>query len=147
MIKASELRIGNRYNRKHGKGWTEVVINEKILSAIFNDDSSDYALNDFEPIPLTPEILQLFGFERRFKNSPKDWSLDHSGIKHDVYFLFINGKIQLAYSDDWGDNEASVELQFLHQIQNLFHAITGEELRFVSGENVTLPTAKENSGL
>ena len=56
MIDARELRIGNIYNRKHGKGWTQTVIDELGMHDIFGNDGA-WALDDFEPIEITPEML------------------------------------------------------------------------------------------
>lgn len=63
MIDAKEIRIGNHYDRKHGKGRTLTVMDEKIMGKIFSDDDNEYALNDFEPIQLAPDILILHCFD------------------------------------------------------------------------------------
>lgn len=76
MIKANELRIGNKIKRKS---------NENICTVnwgIIKDFDLHEDVSDYEPIRLTPQILEKCGFEN-------------------IY---------------------------LHQLQNLYFALTGNEL-------------------
>jgi hypothetical protein len=115
MIKAEEIRLGNVYNRKHGKGWTETVIDENIMGKIFSD-SKEYALDDFEPVPLTADILRQFGFV---------WNgLIHRWV-HVITFYIL---IQTDFGFENGIGEARVKrpkLKYIHQLQNIHDSHTG----------------------
>ncbi len=86
-----------------------------------------YGWDWFEPIHLTPEILDRCGFEYREVKGEK---------------RFVLGDIEI---EQQGDNMFAVVIwdssapflthyighhQYLHQLQNLYHALTGEELTY-----------------
>lgn len=119
MIQANEIRYGNFYNRKHGKGWTETKIDGDILSKIFGQ-SLEYALNDFEPIPVTSEVLLACGCEL----SPDK---EHYFLKHHGFCLLFDG-------EDWclkmraDDPCLILYFKYLHQFQNVYLDLTKTEL-------------------
>jgi len=118
MINANELRIGN-YLRIHGDpapiqiGWFYLIAKGEELPP-------------HEPIPLTPEILERAGF-----------SIDiYKGEDHDVY-TYSDEKITFDSNSHYGyqllDNEQTplvdgYYFKYLHQLQNIYFALTGEEL-------------------
>lgn len=115
-MKATELRIGNwvRWNYEEGlEGNVYIVEHGYELDDISNNP------NMVKPIPLTEEWLERFGFI--------------SDPYQDMYikcWLKINcdktrGKLEL-----WVENINSkvVYLEFVHTLQNLYFALTGEEL-------------------
>jgi hypothetical protein len=93
-MKSSELRIGN---------WVKIGKHQTTVSHIMGDE--DF----FEPIPLTPEILENAGFE---KCSCGGWK----GVVH----IRRDDKGNLSCKD--------VQLSSVHQFQNLVFALTGDEL-------------------
>lgn len=123
MIKTNEIRVGNKYSLKRGKGWIETIITEEIMGKIFSDDS-EYALDDFEPIILTPEALKMYGYEykdmmfgdpdNRLQYWRKGWFIIERG-----------GKITL-FNDK--ESPISVECKHLHQLQNLVSDLLGTEM-------------------
>ena len=129
MIKANELRIGNIYNRKHGNGRTETAITIEILCKIFSDDL-EYAINDFESIPLTEEWLLIFGADEHY------YIVQHEAGSSTFEGYDLHGKsIEKNNKGTWdvkvrcSSNEyiylATVE--YVHHLQNLFFDI-GKEL-------------------
>jgi hypothetical protein len=124
-LKASELRIGNlvEYYIEDSldprKAWWEINIIDaddiKYLSE--NSDCEDY-----RPIPLTEEWLEKFGFEEdetyiSDQNPFLDYLKDELRISM-PYFIF-----------EYGDN-GHPHIKHVHQLQNLYFALTGEELTF-----------------
>lgn len=113
MIKASELRIGNWLTLEYLNGKKR---NVQIIEIGIKDD-----FLNFEPIPLTPEILEACGFEREGITS---LSLDGFPL----YLKIIENSVEC-----WGFHYVGklikIPCQHLHQLQNLFFALTGEELR------------------
>ena len=109
---AKELRIGN-YVNKHGNlniidGIAIGFISTSIGGAIFQ--------NKIEPILLTEEWLLKFGFYKSNVTARIDLYPEDDG----VYFYFNI------------DPAKRVKIEYVHQLQTLFFALTGEELTFES---------------
>lgn len=123
MIQANELRVGNcLLNAKGQIG--------KVKEIIIGDAGHDYKhfvrfsdlvyggyLENLQPIPLTPEILEKCGFN----------NLNFPG---DSYFSLIKRPKENYYDVLLVPDDANlgVRLLYLHQLQNLYFALTGEEL-------------------
>jgi len=130
MIQTNELRVGNYYNRKHGKGWTRTMITEEIMGKIFSD-SNEYALDDFENIELSSEILKEFGFEKIIDNEYLHSSLSNYIIaKHKV------DEQEDETADGWwlwltinNVEIPQINISCLHQLQLIFFSLTGDNLK------------------
>lgn len=103
MINASELRIGNWINHDT-LGVTKV--------AGITKDADFFA----EPIPLTEEILQKCGFTGGYT-----LSINHGEFWYDKNILSVSYGSQV-------EEGREVPVKSLHQLQNLYFALTGEEL-------------------
>ena len=104
-MKANELRIGNLILDEDSNIMYRVDLN------FFHDLSSGgFLMADLIPIPLTEEWLFKFGFENKTKN----FVLNNISIKQQTkgYFFYL-----------------SMMIQHVHQLQNLYFALTGEELK------------------
>jgi len=118
-MKAAELRLGNWFNYFHpenGFSDTQIDIDYLILLDSEDFERSDY---EFEPIPLTEEWLIKFGF------SEKDERFEVIDYWKDTL------KVSIGKSRTWfciKNNSFSVTIKHIHQLQNLYFALTGEEL-------------------
>src|SRR6266516_2837844 len=113
MIKASKLQLGNKIIDQHGDIVSVIKIATGELDLQFEDMAMagiDPALCD--PIPITPEWLERCTFKKDFNISR--------------YFETDNYLIDLNQGQDLSG--ISVEIKYLHQLQNLYYALTGEEL-------------------
>lgn len=132
MIAASELRI---------KNWVKYPVHEKCDKTVciksINEDGIDlyvsdnnapeegyyyiqpyYRFDEIQPIPLTPEILEKCGGSRgMFGYSLKIGALT-------MLFRFVDTHV---YSE-LGGIYLGDRIEFLHQLQNLKHLFTGQEL-------------------
>jgi hypothetical protein len=109
MIKANELRIGN---------W---VINSGELMAITVVHPITKAHEHFEPIKISPEILtQWCGFKKIGKYYSNMFLLSDGVDKDRGFYIWTD------YSKRFLEQRVSVK--YLHQLQNLFFALTGSEL-------------------
>jgi hypothetical protein len=138
MINAQELRIGNWV--KHLPNWS--YRNDESKEFYFQWDDSDWykigesciSLSDIEPIALTEEILLKCGFECVHSNNKHYTITDPNGVKdlHKIsIFPTINNCWQIAFSDilnGYKDYIPTTKIQYLHELQNLFFALTKTEL-------------------
>lgn len=123
MIDPKELRLGNWYNRKHGKGWTPTVITEEIIGGIFSAELR-YALEDFEPIPITYELLLQLGFIDPAKNG---WGCRISVNSSDEICWYLqDGGVR--YQTKLSGFTRELNIKYIHQLQNAYYVLTGEEL-------------------
>ena len=115
-MKANELRIGNY-----------VKINKYIFPVKIQDiEAIDDAMSLAEPIPLTEEWLLRFGFIR-------EEEYDEGGL---VDYRYELNKDNLEFVSFWGSEDlvginqcqTGVDCEYVHQLQNLYFALTGEEL-------------------
>jgi hypothetical protein len=129
-MKPQELRIGN-YVEYFGKirqidtikrcsnGSFAVEICEKRPSGCSWCEYAPIETPSLKPIPLTEEWLLRFGFLRQ-----------HDGLVFykNGHFIEPNNTVNLFdfYTGDYGDWYVTIE--HVHQLQNLYFALTGEEL-------------------
>lgn len=127
MINIKEIRFGNYI--KGFDGWGEYV----CVSYVIMDQLVCGNTERFSPIPLTPEILVACGFTKyKYPDDSKREMRDMYFIKAGyVQITLAMGETILAGSNN-SDTEAQVILnkstKYLHQLQNLFFALTGDEL-------------------
>ena len=130
MTKPSELRIGN---------WLQLTDNDNLIyfkvNGIYENMIWEYkskvALPPvYEPIPITPEILEQCGFEIIYPAHDDKRMLSSRYIadnKNSRIVFDYNKRIILI-----DINETIIKHYFLfnhlHQLQNLYFALTGEEL-------------------
>lgn len=139
-MKANHLRIGNLIEQgEYGVS----PITSYQLHNLKTKEQGGYAAeyyNNFKPIPLTEEWLLKFGFKKEEGTPTKN---------HGNYFSMwvMDYKYSFSYApfrEDWGfyhsytdapdpkeDNRfdfISCGIKYVHQLQNLYFALTGEEL-------------------
>jgi len=122
-MKATELRIGNlAIDTTEGfagrKNRTIEVSHEVIYSIACGNDY-------WKPVPLTEEWLERFGFEQM-----KLYTGDNCFVK-EKFCVLCDGQLKnydLRLTFD-SDQTIRVELDYVHQLQNLYFALTGEELQ------------------
>jgi hypothetical protein len=122
-MQASELRIGNSIENEYlnvdlGMDvWIVVKVDYHILYDLVHGESKKY-----RPMVLTEQWLLDFGF-RKYNNV---WVLPDF-IENDFvrfHFTIYNEGKRYTYNSA----EFPVELQYVHRLQDLFYALTGEEL-------------------
>lgn len=122
-MKSSELRIGNLVyglnNENHSKKQVDTIANIYQYGWETVGGKSGIA-----PIPLTEEWLIKFGFEQ--KGELKDFYLGKYWIASDDNFSMhtdFNGIYDLLISNS---------IKYVHTLQNLYFALTEEELTIKS---------------
>jgi hypothetical protein len=132
MIQANELRIGNWVNYCGAIDFVTVINTDDENFEFINTTSySNISLEDIKPIPLTEEILLKCGFIKDFNQffSPivllLNDSLEMYADNQDNYSL-VNLFTIPIYEDC--DTFNLLQIEYLHQLQNLYFALTGTEL-------------------
>lgn len=113
-MESKELRIGNWFQEDMTCGSYAQITAEQILD-LDNDPLDDF----YQPIPLTEEWLLKFGFKKDLGN---DLYLESTSTS---FFVWQNNRVELL---DDENNICICHCQYVHQLQNLYFALTGEEL-------------------
>ena len=124
-MKANELRIGNWIN---DNGYNSIigVIDSHYHAIQISGSPRMIALETIEPIPLTEEWLIKFGFDLQTDDEDEPdnlcktyWSNDK--LDYINYDSKENEFIIMGYS-------LGIKIYFIHQLQNIYFVLTGEEL-------------------
>ena len=107
-MKVTELRIGNWVQFKHTETPVRVDLGDFVMAREYKDER----LDDYEPIPLTEEWLERFGCDL-------------------IVFDITKGDVGFDFwlVPKWSDYSISVNLEHVHQLQNLYFALTQEEIK------------------
>jgi hypothetical protein len=135
-MKASELRIGNWVHNSinstdfqidffAGREWCTNVCE-------FDSEEFDSKIKDLQPIPLTEEWLLKLGFKQcgyemlSWKHETLLPSFNLDGINwadfDEPHYQFLNYKVA----------DEILRIDYVHQLQNLYFALIGEELTLKS---------------
>ena len=119
-MEARELRIGNLV-KSNIEGCRRIhfgIVQIDQTSMYYLCDTDDF--ERLEPIPLTEEWLFKFGF--KFDGHCSWW-------KNELIELTIDtGEDEYSVFNDNGDYITLKGIKYVHQLQNLYFAIKGEEL-------------------
>ncbi|WP_426473425.1 hypothetical protein [Chryseobacterium balustinum] len=139
-MNSKELRIGNwvEFNGKHGivitigKKSVIIELGTKIKEHSAYTESENPNLDEIKPIPLDEEWLLKFGFKNITLKYQENSELIGLYLENlDSYLTFDNNEWRLEQDDDWRDGGNHHDLpnfEFVHQLQNLYFALTGKEL-------------------
>jgi hypothetical protein len=120
-MKANELRIGNLYDNNGNY----FVVTPSTIESVFENERVWC-----KPIPLTEEMLFNCGFSKnvghyivfgRYKDKTLEVAYNND-TNETQYYVYVRGLL---------DNEfvqLRHDLKYLHELQNLYFAITGNEL-------------------
>lgn len=126
MIKPTDLRIGNLMLDKLG----DIVELYSINKTFFHVDGykRQVSVKSIKPIPLTEEWLVKFGFNKEYKEG-------YIGINVNFTDFVLTypkrmGEFQdyFAFQYETGTLSRFKDIKFVHQLQNIYFALTGEEL-------------------
>lgn len=117
MIQAKELRIGNWMKHSGGQFVQVTDIQFNPTHDGINSQSSVH----FDPIPLTPQLLEKTGFAHRLGDYP-GWYI---GVDNGWWMRIWYGPAGFKYSIN---DVKSIDVNHLHQLQNLYFALTGKEI-------------------
>ncbi len=121
-MKKEDLRIGNLLTDNTGK---EVQVLAIAINNLRVSGTHAIEYENVTGIPLTPEWLERFGFEN-------DSYANFSKKIADYAYLVISFKdyacAQICENPSIADHDIDAPCKYVHQLQNLIFALTGEEL-------------------
>lgn len=141
-ISAQELRIGNWVRNIDGSFQVTKILEHFVTYRDNKDYPQECRYEDLRPIVLTPELLERCGFDGN-PNTMKGASLeikDHERVFKSISIYYNNDTAENQYylfmregaKDEPRTNDGVVllmrNLQYLHQLQNLYYALTTIEL-------------------
>lgn len=126
-MKSTDLRVGNLAQTAFGiveyRGVSPDKPNLLFVKYSNGIDVREH-IDDIKPIPLTEEWLVKFGFENTYSElTYKEYDFKKFGVE-------INSDI-MTVSYNYGNDVEWVNfthIKHVHTLQNLYHALTGEEL-------------------
>jgi len=129
-MEKSELRIGNfvnaYINASTGKVYSLIKVTCLHMNTLEGEQNVTYPYNLIEPIHITEEWLFKFGFKRN----------DNTKVSDSFYWIMVGGS-QLHINPDngvvWIHRDENIFnnpclVKHVHQLQNLYYALTGVEL-------------------
>lgn len=128
-MKTQDLRIGNWINFPFHNEDVQIIglpllqnLKQGIQVKTLGTELCEPLEKQFSPIPLTEEWLVRFGFEKR---EPDD-DYNYWGI---LNFTVLYGRtMDRDFSFFLNGYHNDCNIQYVHQLQNLYFALTGEEL-------------------
>lgn len=143
---ANELRLGNLVKLSNSDYWhkdyknKQQIVDFDILKEIEFHPKDENGKDLYEPIPLTEEWLVRLGFRRENKKESEqhdnyfstsiidiNFCLAYAHFRDD-YGLYIEYTDSPHESDDGTKYFVSCGIKYVHQLMNLFFALTGQEL-------------------
>jgi hypothetical protein len=133
MKTTKELRLGNLVTEEvlgvvsvTGIKEFSVWISGKNMTTEGALNNVEYHIDRYniEPIPLTEEWLLKFGAKKNYPNLV--W-LPLSNLKAEIHFEIFGDEIVTTIFSDYCDLILD-RIKYVHQVQNLYFTLTGEEL-------------------
>ena len=110
---SNELRIGN---------WIEIKDSKGICTRVTESTFDSNIEKNYKPIPLTEEWLLKFGLNNPTNEKPYHFKKSAVEFLHsefqDELKCFCNDKPMFSFP-----------CKYVHQLQNIYYSITGEELK------------------
>lgn len=126
-MRTNELRLGNLIKKSNDPIWIEkfkgeiTIVDISILEIIDSENKKNKIrerIDFYEPISLTEEWLIKFGF-KKFSDKWNNNTFRNKYLiikQHKDHFTYLSGLGKL------------VKIKYIHKIQNLYFALTGNEL-------------------
>lgn len=128
-MNANELRIGNYYL------WYDKpfqLTEEHLRDFRFWDEHFYYPMEDgqnyIRPIPLTDEYLWSMGFHSAFATDPQKIGPASKRFYIDRFEVYMCNEYIQEFLFEPNREFEMIEVKHVHQLQNIYYVITGNEL-------------------
>lgn len=125
MIQANELRIGNWFIGYDNKPFQFDYTDFMIIGTPAQWEQKPFEPDELikSPIKLTEDILLKCGFDKKIQGNGSVWcGLYHSELNGAVFYSLSKFKFRYQHG------AIDIELKSVHQLQNLYFDLTGQEL-------------------
>jgi hypothetical protein len=130
-MKTNELRIGNLVNYNNLANSVRGI--DETYIELF--DNTYAYIDNIEPIPLTGDWLEKFGFKSIDKQSNLFYSskliritLPTSRCTSGVCYVSVRG-CKVFNNENYFRAGINLKIKYVHQLQNLYFVLTGKELK------------------
>ena len=128
-MKVNELRIGNYILFDNDVYDVRGFVNERVKI----HKKEVYIGQLFKPIPLTEEWLLNFGFEKHHQ-SFYNKTLCVREVEYLWFYSIYPLKNSIIPLVNMSAQATGHYIKYVHQLQNLYFALTGEELKLLNNE-------------
>lgn len=134
-MKVSELRIGNYVSDIHASESFYAQVKEIRKDRCYYGRFHS-AYEDLKPIPLTKEWLLRFGFEKRESSKCTNWHIGENEVTRDLLFdlVWLEKPALIKAPNAPFYRNGRHTIYFVHHLQNLYFALTGQELTIKEAE-------------
>lgn len=130
---SKKLRLGNYIMDSPVNGDEPLEIEAIYSNLVIHGDRHIYN-DELRPIPITDEWLYKFGFKRGGYDMIEVWHPDKPRFvmvgyldnEEDNDYMGWNYNREGTTEEEYGSSR--IEIRYVHQLQNLYFALTGEEL-------------------
>lgn len=131
-MKANEFRIGNFVGTSFFTVGKIISIQKDFVDVDSDGIISSKIIDELKPIKLTEDILLKCGFEKKESEGEIGLHFEYF-LKKYVSIVFNYGafhlvNIDIDCDDLWSYYNIGTNITYLHQLQNLYFALNGEEL-------------------
>lgn len=132
-IELEEIMIGNYYSNSLANEWYHQITPSDYMNIYVNGSAGWYA------IPLTEKWLQDFGFEFSHKSIGFEGEEIYYNIKGLEHLQDYGGQAQIVINKhgcyiEVGYYSNQIDCDHVHQLQNLYFALTGTHLTLTPTE-------------
>lgn len=133
-MKATDLRIGNIIEEKdYSDQWRQTTVytlDEERVNMTYDADGCREFVQT-RPIPISEEWLLKFGFWEKYKSSCNRWykRAQHLNAGCEIIDPEDEETEKLTGKFYYNNSDGQIDILYVHQLQNLYFALTGEELK------------------
>lgn len=126
-MKANELRIGNWVN---GMDNNPIQVDGNLIAFYAFEEKGNSSILE-TPIPITPEWLKKFGFIKK-DIVWRDKSISKNCYQKSWYYVQFDEVTFFCKKSADQENIFLAHIQYVHQLQNIYFALTSEELELTT---------------
>lgn len=130
-MKITDLRVGNILSFVLPNKFCQVdyllpdLVGSSQLGLVSENFNAERPIEDFKPIELNQEWFLKFGFERKYFKDKPVFVCKHYMFLDFTYYIEIKESGFIAFNVF---NCFLKQIKYVHEFQNLYFALTGDEL-------------------
>ena len=129
-LNAKDFRIGNMIADYECEPYYFDIESISLVEGVwvsYRNGSFHSTIDNLEPIEITEDWLECFGFENIRKNGSNYFTKDSDTFTQ-MRLAIINDICHISVGND-NEGTAIAAIRYVHELQNLFFSLTGEELK------------------